>query len=94
MAGVCRDEPMKGPTCHFAKNFAHNNPKSKTYFYEQSYQSPKRVGDISQIRHGCDVEFVFGNYLGSIAHVPLDETFSQEVMTMWSNFAKTGYEFH
>ena len=96
MAGICRNEPggIQSVTCHFAKEFAHANPKRKTFFYEQTYQSPKRGGDPNSIGHGCDVEFVFGNYLGSAKHVPLDETFSQQMMTMWTDFAKTGYEFH
>ena len=86
----------KCPSYQFAKQFALNNPKRKTYFYKQTFQSArsslcdqKKIG----ICHGADVEFVFGIYLAYPKSDQIDKNFSYETMTLWTNFAKNGYKF-
>ena len=89
------DIMMKCPTYYFAKQFAQNNPKRKTYFFEQTYElDMERDEKTLGIHHGADVPFVFGlPLLNPQNSTKVDIEFSIEVMKMWTNFAKTGYEF-
>ena len=87
------------PTYHFAKQFHSSYTNRKTYFYELTYQNTdysmipcneKTMG----ICHAADLPFVFGTFLMSPNASAIDVQFSKDIMKMWTNFAKTGYEFY
>ncbi len=87
------------PTYFFAKQFAENSPKGKVYFYELTYVrnnsklyrfDTERMG----IYHGAELEFVFGlPFLDPESSSEIDRNLSKNVMSLWTNFAKTGYKF-
>jgi carboxylesterase type B len=87
------------PTYLFAKLFAQNSPKEKVYFYELTYQrnNSKLFGCDTEwmgVCHGADLEFVFGlPFLKPESSSEVDRNFSKKVMSLWTNFAKTGYKF-
>ena len=87
------------PTYHFAKQYHLSYTRGKTYFYELTYQNTdyamipcdeKTMG----ICHTADIPFVFGTFLMSPNASAIDVKFSKDIMKMWTNFAKTGYEFY
>ena len=79
-------------TYFFAKSFAENNPKRKTYFYELTYKSKHGCDERTMgICHGADIEFVYGEVLRDKSNSKVDIDFSLEIIKMWTNFAKTGY---
>ena len=88
------DVILKCPTYLFAKQLAEGSPHRNTFFYELTYQTKDmaQVGCDEKtmgICHGAEVEFVFGNFLNE--YTKMDIEFSEDVMKMWTNFAKTGF---
>ena len=86
------------PTYHFAKQYYSSYTKGKTYFYQLTYQNTdyamlpcdeKTMG----ICHMADIPFVFGTFLITPNNSAIDIQFSKDIMKMWTNFAKTGYDF-
>ncbi|CAG2121755.1 unnamed protein product, partial [Medioppia subpectinata] len=81
------------PTYHFAKQFAQNSPNKEVYFYDWT-QPALILGPIMGcttemgVCHAADIEYVFG--MGVLMKLEHQE-FSESVMKMWTNFAKTGY---
>ena len=80
------------PCYHFAKAFAENTPKRKVYFYEWTYLS-----DVMAVRSGCkkDMGICHGSENGYVFGTPVlknmaDKKFSEDVMRIWTNFAKNG----
>jgi carboxylesterase type B len=46
------------------------------------------------IYHGAELEFVFGlPFLDPESSSEIDRNLSKNVMSLWTNFAKTGYKF-
>ena len=83
------------PTYHFAKQYATHSPLN-VYFYELTYETKQMVqlgcGTDMSICHGADIEFVFGlPFLDPKSYTQVDKDFSEQVMQMWTNFAKNGY---
>ncbi len=87
------------PTYLFAKQFAEYSPKEKVHFYELTYvrNNSKLFGCDTEwmgVCHGADLEFVFGlPFLKPESSSEVDRNFSKKVMSLWTNFAKTGYKF-
>ncbi len=87
------------PTYLFAKQFAQYSPKGKVYFYELTYQrnNSKLFGCDTEwmgVCHAADLEFVWGlPFLKPESSSEVDRNFSKKVMSLWTNFAKTGYKF-
>jgi carboxylesterase type B len=87
------------PTYFFAKQFAQNSPKQKVFFYELTYARNNSKDyhcdtESMGICHGAELEFVFGiPLLEPESSSELDRNFSKKVMSLWTNFAKTGYKF-
>jgi len=89
------------PTYLFAKHLAQNvRNKHNVYFYEWTYQSQffAKLSGCDEatmgICHMADLPYVFGMpfQVPKQAHLftELDEKFAADIMTLWSNFAKTG----
>ena len=90
------DISMTCPTYHFAKNYAKYSQNSNVFFYEITYQQYSNYFEkfgFKGVNHGADLPFVFG--LPLISPQPTDTQtdieFSKQVMKMWTNFAKYGY---
>jgi acetylcholinesterase/cholinesterase len=88
------------PTHFFAEEFAKVSPKDSVYFYELTYKQklPGIFGcsdpDWMGICHTSDLGFVFGlPLLMPQSSSQIDQDFSKTVMSLWTNFAKTGYQF-
>ncbi|XP_054166309.1 cholinesterase 1-like [Oppia nitens] len=86
------DHVITCPTYLFAKQFAQHTPKRNVMFYQWTYYSEsysslfgctKEMG----VCHAMDIPFVFG--LPVIMHGE-EQAFSEQVMKMWTNFAKNG----
>ena len=80
------------PTYHFAKQFAQSSPKRDALFYEWTYPSKliqSTVGCTKDmgVCHASELEYVFGF---SLMMNETDRQFSEDVMKMWTNFAKNG----
>ena len=81
------------PTYHFAKQFAQNTA-TNTFFYEWTYissdlKSHPECTEGMGVCHWTDVRFVFGDpLLGN--HLETDKKFSEQVMTIWTDFVKNG----
>ncbi|CAG2162484.1 unnamed protein product, partial [Oppiella nova] len=91
---------FKCPTYLFAKQFAksvqvQNASNKNVYLYELTFES-EFVANVTGCRpgmvcHSADVPFVFGIPFIIPEHFTREEIFfSQELMKMWTNFAKTG----
>jgi carboxylesterase type B len=87
------------PTYFFAKKFVENSPKEKVFFYELTYarndsKDYRCDTKLMGICHGAELEFVFGlPFLDPESSSEVDRNFSKKVMSLWTNFAKTGYKF-
>ncbi|XP_054165680.1 acetylcholinesterase-like [Oppia nitens] len=88
---------IKCPTYHFAKQVAKqlSNTTRNVYFYELTYANlfiSSLIGCKSgDVCHGLDLDFVFGlPLLIPEYHKPKDIFFAQQIMKMWTDFAKTG----
>jgi len=87
------------PTHFFAEEFAKVSPKDSVYFYEFTYKLklPGVLGcepDWMGICHASELSFVFGlPLLYPEVSSQIDRDFSKTVMSLWTNFAKTGYQF-
>ena len=83
-------------TYFFAKQYSELNPKSNVYFYELTYQSIPFNGACDKtmgVCHATDLIYVFGHpILNPNSRPQIEYDFSQEVITFWTNFAKTGYK--
>ena len=83
---------MKCPTYFFAKQFAEHLPKKNVFFYEWTYPA-HIMGPLLDctedmgVCHTSELEYVFGFPLVSNT---TDKEFSEDVMKMWTNFAKNG----
>jgi neuroligin len=90
------DTMFIAPAIQSAQAFV--NHSVTTYFYQLQYRSdhsPFGVGLIpSWVRafHGADINYVFGFPLSVNSSLLKTKAanFSQEIITLWSNFAKTG----
>jgi carboxylesterase type B len=79
---------MKCPTYLFAKQLSQQSVHRNVYFYELTYQT---TGNTCQgVCHGSELYYVFGRPVVNKG-AKLDVDFSREVMTYWTNFAKTGF---
>ncbi|XP_054165706.1 acetylcholinesterase-like, partial [Oppia nitens] len=86
------------PTYQFAKNYAQKSiiSKSQVYFYEITYQREDNVVGISNkemdVTHGAELDFVFGAPVitPEKRDTKVDTEFSQQVMKLWTDFAKYG----
>ncbi|XP_054165719.1 acetylcholinesterase-like, partial [Oppia nitens] len=92
------DVALKCPTYLFAQQLNKIKPINKNvYFYEWTYLSEK-FGKIINcnvhdrgICHGADIPYVFGlPFIVPEMFEPIDKTFSQTIIKMWTEFAKTG----
>jgi carboxylesterase type B len=87
------------PTHFFAEEFAKSSPKDSVYFYELTHKIKQKgilgcESDWMGICHGSDIGFVFGlPFLMPQFDSEVDRNFTKSVMSLWTNFAKTGYEF-
>ncbi|KAL9961303.1 hypothetical protein ACROYT_G030216 [Oculina patagonica] len=90
------DANFKAPAIKSAKAF--DKGQSPTYFY-QLETAPKRFpgvpGPIPEwlgIFHGADIVYVFGLFLLVPEHLttPNDIKVTKDIITLWTNFAKTG----
>ncbi|XP_054165679.1 cholinesterase 2-like [Oppia nitens] len=90
---------IKCPTFQFAKQVAKplSNTSRNVYFYELSYVS-QYFADLLKcdtkskyVCHAMDLTFVFGlPLLTPEIYLPKDIFFANNIMKMWTNFAKTG----
>ena len=78
------------PTYHFAKQFSESSRKRDVLFFEWTQHSRlvEKVFGCEKgmgVCHGSDIEYVFGYsaYMNAT-----DKQFSEDVMKMWTNFAK------
>ena len=80
------------PTHQFAVNYAKQSDKSSVYFYETTYQ--RHHSTLYNVTHGAELDFVFGLPLiyPDKNDTEIDRQFSRDVMQMWTDFAKYGYE--
>ncbi|CAG2106494.1 unnamed protein product, partial [Medioppia subpectinata] len=93
------DLMMNCPTYLFSEHFAQISPQNdrNVYFYRWDYQSDwfaKRMNCdpvTMGICHGADVPFVWGlDYQAPMNVSMVEKQFTDDVMRMWTNFAKTG----
>jgi carboxylesterase type B len=91
------DTMFIAPAIQSAQAFV--NHSVTTYFYQLQYRSDYlpfgtgRVPSWLRAYHGSDIAFVFGFPLRSISADLLktkDANFSRDIITLWTNFAKTG----
>ena len=104
LVDIATDQSFHIPAAQTAYFHAHNATKH-TYVYElsaapQSHILPvyKEVDSPSVANHGDDIAYIFGSWFVDNADiaanvVATDEQrkIGQAMVTMWSNFAKTGY---
>ena len=81
------------PSYHFAKQFAQNTA-TNAFFYEWTYissdlKSHPSCTEVMGVCHGSDVGYVFGSPLLHNSS-ETDKKFSAQVMTIWTEFVKTG----
>ncbi|CAG2118762.1 unnamed protein product, partial [Medioppia subpectinata] len=94
------------PTYLFAKLFATYGPNGQSpgestgrsgnvFFYEWNYgSSPGAIDDVMGVTHGADLRYVFGLALTErdVNYTETDRRFARQAMTLWTDFAKYGYE--
>ena len=78
------------PTITFADRYAETFNNVFQYFYDHrasNHAWPRWTG----VLHGDEVSFIFGEPLNpKLGFTEKEKKFSRELMTYWSNFAKTG----
>ncbi|CAH1800626.1 unnamed protein product [Owenia fusiformis] len=80
------------PTINLAQDFSASNSGNTVYMYYLSHRAsnevwPEWMGTI----HGADIQWIFGLPLDkSRGYTKEEEVLSKDIMTYWSNFAKTG----
>ena len=96
------DVLMKCPTYLHAKRYAQfaNSTKNNVYFYELDYGPEfavkilgNTINKLIGVFHAADVISVWGVPFSGLLEVAFDEhdrQMSQDMMTYWTNFAKTG----
>jgi para-nitrobenzyl esterase len=68
------------------------------YYFEQKppYPAGSRFAEVKGVPHGAEIPFVFGHVppaapgAGDIAWRPQDQALSDQVVSYWTNFVKTG----
>ncbi|KAJ7340287.1 hypothetical protein OS493_003020 [Desmophyllum pertusum] len=91
---VITDALFKAPAVRSAQVFVKNN--IETYFYCFDYFVSPWYPSWSGVFHGVDLVYVFGrpfrkyNKSVSEAEQGMEITFSKQIISRWSNFAKTG----
>ncbi|KAJ7388536.1 hypothetical protein OS493_037054 [Desmophyllum pertusum] len=91
---VITDALFKAPAVRSAKVFVKNN--LETYFYCFDYFVSPWYPPWSGVFHGADLVYVFGrpfrkyNKSASEAEQSVEITFSKQIISRWSNFAKNG----
>ena len=85
---------IKCPTYMFAKRYAEQSvPETNVFFYELTYTTNEIYnGQNMGVRHGAEIEFVFGLLLLETNTSETDIEFSKRVVKYWTDFAKYGYE--
>ena len=89
------DAMFVAPAVQSANAFV--NHSLPTYFYQLQYRADydvlgRPVPSWLGAYHGADIPYVFGIYLSIGAHLltTKDANFSRNIITMWTNFAKSG----
>ena len=89
------DVMFVAPAVQSAKAFV-NHSLPATYFYQLQYREDEgffgRIPSWVKAYHGADISYVFGVPLSlNASHLYTEgANFSREVITIWTNFAKTG----
>ena len=89
------DLMMKCPTYHFAKRYAEqSSDETNVFFYELTHKASDMIKGLDLgIYHGADIELVFGSLLLKPETTSEENIrFSKEVMKLWTDFAKYGFE--
>ena len=84
---------IKCPTYRFAKRYAEQSkPASNIIFYELTYTLSEYLnGQYVGVAHGAEIPFVFGQLLLEPKTISAkDIEFSENVMKLWTDFAKYG----
>ena len=90
------DLTLKCSTYLFAKQFATNAPSKNVYSYMLTFESQFMTNATGcppgKVCHSADIPFVFGQpFLNPDLFSHEESVFSRDIMKMWTNFAKTGY---
>lgn len=78
---------MQEPTRHTARGASLSVP---VYRYYYTHVPPTEAGLYLGCFHGSELAYVFGNLDAAEGYGPGDTVFSNQVMGLWTNFAKTG----
>jgi para-nitrobenzyl esterase len=77
-----------GMQAWFAAN-NHREAGNPTYLYFLTRTSPSASQSVGAY-HGADIQFVFGSFIPLFPKNEFDDRLSEQVVSYWSNFAKTG----
>ena len=83
------------PTYFFAKRYAeHSLPETNVYFYQLTHIMRNIIPLVDLgVYHTAEIEFVFGSALLDPSSTTEENVeFTKEVIKLWTNFAKYGYE--
>jgi len=78
---------MQEPTRHTARGASLSVPVFRYYY---THVPPTEAGSGLGCFHGSELAYVFGNLDAAEGYGPSDTVFSNQVMDLWTNFAKTG----
>ena len=78
---------MQEPTRHTARGASLSVP---VYRYYYTHVPPTEAGLYLGCFHGSELAYLFGNLDAAKGYGPGDTVFSNQIMALWTNFAKTG----
>jgi len=78
---------MQEPIRHAARGASLSVP---VYRYYYTHVPPTEAGAYLGCFHGSELAYLFGNLDAAEGYGPSDTVFSNQIMALWSNFAKTG----
>ena len=83
---------MKCPTYFFAKRYAQeSDSKTNVFVYELTESAYNVKNDAFGVRHGADVDIVFGEPLFNATSTQEDKDFTRTIIKYWTGFAKNGF---
>ena len=78
---------MQEPIRHATRGDSLSVP---VYRYYYTHVPPTEAGAYLGCFHGSELAYLFGNLDAAEGYGPSDTVFSNQIMALWSNFAKTG----
>jgi len=82
------------PVVHFAAAFTNRDHAKNVYMYHFQHRTVNSPWPMwSGVMHGDEIAYVFGDpfrRVGAVNYTDKERMLSVDIMTYWSNFAKTG----